>query len=73
MNLFFPLRVALVNRGPDLELFVANPVELSGKGRPLVLHDITLALKMLQIRIFLVWLFIQLFSFLFGIIFVSKF
>lgn len=53
MNLFFPLRVALVNRGPDLELFVANPVELSGKGRPLVLHDITLALKMLQIRIFL--------------------
>ncbi|KAL0913578.1 hypothetical protein M5K25_017047 [Dendrobium thyrsiflorum] len=53
MNLFLPLRVALVNRGPDLELFVANPVELSGKGRPLVLYDITLALKMLQIRIFL--------------------
>lgn len=53
MNLFVPLRVALLNRGPDLELFVANPVELSGKGRPLVLYDITLALKLLQLRIFL--------------------
>ncbi|GFZ02380.1 ACT-like superfamily protein [Actinidia rufa] len=47
-----PLRVALVNRGPDTELLVANPVELSGKGRPLVFHDITLALKMLNIGIF---------------------
>ncbi|KAG0453101.1 hypothetical protein HPP92_025765 [Vanilla planifolia] len=52
MDLLSPLRVTLVNRGPDLELLVANPVELCGKGRPLVLYDITLALKMLQIRIF---------------------
>ncbi|CAI9783158.1 unnamed protein product [Fraxinus pennsylvanica] len=48
-----PLRVALVSRGPDTELLVANPVELSGKGRPLVFHDITLALKMLNKTIFL--------------------
>lgn len=47
-----PLRVAVVSRGPETELLVANPVELSGKGRPLVLHDITLALKMLNICIF---------------------
>ncbi|KAL5546099.1 hypothetical protein UlMin_005786 [Ulmus minor] len=48
-----PLRVTLVSRGPDTELLVANPVELSGKGRPLVFHDITLALKMLNTGIFL--------------------
>lgn len=54
MELFQPLRVAVVSRGPDTELLVANPVELSGKGRPLVFHDITLALKMLDICIFLV-------------------
>ncbi|CAN1276037.1 ACT domain-containing protein ACR10 [Linum perenne] len=48
-----PLRVALVSRGPDTELIVANPVELSGKGRPLVLYDITLALKLLDTCIFL--------------------
>ncbi|XP_008803450.2 ACT domain-containing protein ACR10 [Phoenix dactylifera] len=53
MELFSPLRVTVVSRGPDTELLVANPVELSGKGRPLVFHDITLALKMLRIRIFL--------------------
>ncbi|WOL05834.1 hypothetical protein Cni_G14565 [Canna indica] len=53
MELFHPLRVNVVKRGPDTELLVANPVELSGKGRPLVFYDITLALKMLQIRIFL--------------------
>ncbi|GAB2272289.1 ACT domain-containing protein acr10 [Dionaea muscipula] len=47
-----PLRVAVVSRGPDTELLVANPVELSGKGRPLVFHDITFALKMLNICIF---------------------
>ncbi|PWA71335.1 ACT-like superfamily protein [Artemisia annua] len=52
MELFRPLRVALVNRGPDTELLVANPVELCGKGRPLVFYDITLALKMLNIDIF---------------------
>ncbi|XP_059305902.1 ACT domain-containing protein ACR10 [Lycium ferocissimum] len=52
MELCRPLRVALMNRGPDAELLVANPVELSGKGRPLVFYDITLALKMLNIGIF---------------------
>lgn len=52
MELYRPLRVALVSRGPDTELMVANPVELSGKGRPLVFFDITLALKMLNTGIF---------------------
>ncbi|PON42216.1 ACT domain containing protein [Trema orientale] len=52
MELLHPLRVAVVSRGPDTELVVANPVELSGRGRPLVFHDITLALKLLNIRIF---------------------
>ena len=47
-----PVRVAIANRGPDTELFVANPVELSGKGRPRVFYDVTLALKMLGIFIF---------------------
>ena len=54
VELLRPLRVALVNRGPDTELLVANPVELSGKGRPLVFYDITLALKMLNTSIVLV-------------------
>lgn len=52
MELYNPLRLALVSRGPDTELLVANPVELSGKGRPLVFYDITLALKMLDTGIF---------------------
>lgn len=52
MELLRPLRVTLVTRGPDTELLVANPVEVSGKGRPLVFHDITLALKMLNTGIF---------------------
>lgn len=52
VELLRPLRVAVVSRGPDTELLVANPVELSGKGRPLVFHDITLALKMLKSCIF---------------------
>ncbi|GFS45799.1 ACT-like superfamily protein [Actinidia rufa] len=52
MELVRPLRVALVSRGPDRELLVANPVELSGKGRPLVFYDITLALKMIDTGIF---------------------
>ncbi|GFQ05464.1 act domain-containing protein acr10 [Phtheirospermum japonicum] len=52
MELSRPLRVSLTSRGPDTELLVANPVELSGKGRPLVFYDITLALKMLDIPIF---------------------
>ncbi|XP_022139300.1 ACT domain-containing protein ACR10-like [Momordica charantia] len=52
MELTRPLRVAVVSRGPDTELLVANPVELSGRGRPLVFHDITLALKQLNTNIF---------------------
>ncbi|KAF7148999.1 hypothetical protein RHSIM_Rhsim03G0089900 [Rhododendron simsii] len=52
-DLVRPLRVSLASRGPDTELLVANPVELSGMGRPLVFHDITLALKMLNTGIFL--------------------
>ncbi|XP_068646192.1 ACT domain-containing protein ACR10-like [Aristolochia californica] len=52
MELFRPLRVTVVSRGPDSELLVVNPVELSGKGRPLVFYDITLALKMLDTCIF---------------------
>ncbi|XP_047334840.1 ACT domain-containing protein ACR10-like [Impatiens glandulifera] len=52
-ELMCPIRVAVVSRGPDTELLVANPVELlSGKGRPLVFHDITLALKLLNTGIF---------------------
>ncbi|KAL2933264.1 ACT domain-containing protein ACR10 [Bienertia sinuspersici] len=47
-----PLRVAVVSRGPDTELLVANPVELSGRGRPRVFYDVTLALKMLNLCIF---------------------
>ncbi|KAF2295580.1 hypothetical protein GH714_033231 [Hevea brasiliensis] len=47
-----PLRVAVVSRGPDTELLVANPVELSGRGRPLVFYDITLALQILSTGIF---------------------
>ncbi|XP_041025253.1 ACT domain-containing protein ACR10 [Juglans microcarpa x Juglans regia] len=52
MELLRPLKVAVVSRGPDVELLVANPVEISGKGRPLVFYDITLALKMLNTCIF---------------------
>lgn len=54
LELLRPLRVAVLSRGPETELFVTNPVELSGKGRPLVFYDITLALKMLNTGIFLV-------------------
>ncbi|XP_022144689.1 ACT domain-containing protein ACR10-like [Momordica charantia] len=53
MELIRPLRVAVLSKGPDTELLVANPTELSGKGRPLVFYDITLALKLLDIGIFL--------------------
>lgn len=52
MELWHPVRVSVVSRGPDTELLVANPVELSGRGRPLVFYDITLALKNLNIHIF---------------------
>ncbi|KAL4621549.1 hypothetical protein ACB092_06G236900 [Castanea dentata] len=52
MELLRPLRVGVVSRGPDTELLVANPVELSGRGRPLVFYDITLAFKILNACIF---------------------
>ncbi|XP_026439463.1 ACT domain-containing protein ACR10-like [Papaver somniferum] len=52
MELTHPLRVTMVSQGPDTELLVANPVELSGKGRPLVFYDITFALKKLGTCIF---------------------
>lgn len=52
MEMLHPLRVLIANRGPDTELLVANPVELSGRGRPRVFHDATLALKKLGICIF---------------------
>ncbi|XAR60556.1 [Protein-PII] uridylyltransferase [Bertholletia excelsa] len=52
LEMLHPLRVIIANRGPDTELLVANPVELSGKGRPRVFYDVTLALKTLGICIF---------------------
>ncbi|KAJ7971295.1 ACT domain-containing protein [Quillaja saponaria] len=52
-EMLHPLRVIIVNRGPDTELLVANPVELSGKGRPRVFYDVTSTLKSLGICIFL--------------------
>lgn len=51
-EMFLPLRMIITNRGPDTELVVANPVELSGKGRPRVFYDVTFALKILGICIF---------------------
>lgn len=52
VEMLHPLRVIITNRGPDTELLVANPVELSGKGRPRVFYDVTHALKTLEICIF---------------------
>ncbi|CAN4121035.1 unnamed protein product [Withania somnifera] len=52
VEMLHPLRVIITSRGPDTELLVANPVELSGKGRPRVFYDVTLALKNLGICIF---------------------
>ncbi|KAL4556863.1 hypothetical protein LXL04_035028 [Taraxacum kok-saghyz] len=51
-EMLHPLRVIIINRGPDTELLVANLVELSGKGRPRVFYDVTFALKSLGICIF---------------------
>ncbi|PON75654.1 ACT domain containing protein [Trema orientale] len=51
-DMIHPVRVIIANRGPDTELLVANPVELSGKGRPRVFYDVTLALKVLGLFIF---------------------
>ncbi|XP_019256682.1 PREDICTED: ACT domain-containing protein ACR9-like isoform X2 [Nicotiana attenuata] len=52
VEMLHPLRVIIANRGPDTELLVANPIELSGNGRPRVFYDVTLALKNLGICIF---------------------
>uniref|UniRef100_A0A0D6QY35 ACT domain-containing protein n=1 Tax=Araucaria cunninghamii TaxID=56994 RepID=A0A0D6QY35_ARACU len=52
MEIINPLRVMVASRGPDTELLVATPIELSGRGRPSVLYDVTLALKQLGISIF---------------------
>ncbi|KAF3649980.1 ACT domain-containing protein ACR9 [Capsicum annuum] len=52
VEMLHPLRVVITNRGPDTELLVANPIELSGNGRPRVFYDVTLALKTLGICIF---------------------
>lgn len=52
LQMLHPLRVIITNRGPDMELVVANPVELSGRGRPQVFYDATLALKVLGICVF---------------------
>ncbi|XP_019192515.1 PREDICTED: ACT domain-containing protein ACR9 [Ipomoea nil] len=51
-EMLHPFRVMIASRGPDTELLVANPVELSGKGRPRVFHDVTVALKTLGICVF---------------------
>lgn len=51
-EMLHPLRVTITSRGPDTELLVANPVELSGRGRPRVFYDVTVALKALGICIF---------------------
>ncbi|KAL4575112.1 hypothetical protein LXL04_021953 [Taraxacum kok-saghyz] len=51
-EMLHPLRVIITNRGPDTQLLVANPVEKSGKGRPRVVYDVTLALKSLNICVF---------------------
>ncbi|XP_042408823.1 ACT domain-containing protein ACR9-like [Zingiber officinale] len=52
LEMLYPLRLMLVDRGPDTELLVANPVEVSGIGRPRVFYNVTLALKLLGICIF---------------------
>ncbi|GAB2274333.1 hypothetical protein Dimus_009098 [Dionaea muscipula] len=52
LEMLHPLRVIIASRGPDTELLVANPVELSGHGRPRVFYDVTRALKTLGICIF---------------------
>lgn len=51
-EMLHPLRVIIANRGPDIELLVANPVESSGNGRPRVFYDITFTLKALGVCIF---------------------
>lgn len=52
MDMCDPIRVMIVNRGPDTELLVATTVEKNGRIRPRILYDVTLVLKMLEISIF---------------------
>jgi predicted amino acid-binding ACT domain protein len=47
-----PLRIKIVSRGDDAELFVSSPIENCGRGRPRVVYDVTLALRKLDICIF---------------------
>ena len=47
-----PVRVMLLNKGLNMELLIASTTERSGKGRPRLLYDATLALKMLEIYFF---------------------
>lgn len=47
-----PLRIKIVTRGDDTELFVSAPIETCGRGRPRVVYDVTLALRELDICIF---------------------
>lgn len=47
-----PLRIKIVTRGEDTELFVSSPIENCGRGRPRVVYDVTLALRKLDICIF---------------------
>ncbi|KAG0596194.1 hypothetical protein M758_UG231500 [Ceratodon purpureus] len=47
-----PLRIKIVTRGDDTELFVSTPIEICGRGRPRVVYDVTLALRDLDICIF---------------------
>jgi hypothetical protein len=47
-----PLRIKIVTRGDDTELFVSTPIETCGRGRPRVVYDVTLALRELDICIF---------------------
>lgn len=47
-----PLRIKIVTRGEDTELFISSPIENCGRGRPRVVYDVTLALKKLDICIF---------------------
>ncbi|MCO5564975.1 hypothetical protein L7F22_018645 [Adiantum nelumboides] len=47
-----PVRVTVVKKGPNTELFVASTVEKSGRTRPRMMHDVTSVLQMLGVSIF---------------------
>ncbi|KAI5078573.1 hypothetical protein GOP47_0006244 [Adiantum capillus-veneris] len=47
-----PVKIMIMDRGPDIELLVAASIGICGQGRPRVLHDITRVLKTLGICIF---------------------